>query len=176
MARWGMGLFSARILLRSVVGVALVIGLTACAPSRGGLTGVTLNDKGELAIITAWCGDPPDGVAVYRHGDKLIDQAVIRAPAALAVAPVTVSLENLPDEWSLVEGDLDFRKDQVYKVTAYSSKARVSQGGTNFTLESKEKIPSGQIMIQHHGNDDLRFGTDVFLSTTDFTEIAKHYC
>ncbi|NRQ33728.1 hypothetical protein HII36_17995 [Nonomuraea sp. NN258] len=140
-----------------------------------GLTGITVNAEGRLALVVAWCQQPPAGVIIYRRvNGQLEDQADLKAPK-LSGSPLFLDLEKIPPGWSLAEGDLKFQPGHQYLAGAYHAK---TQGGTfrvSFTTASKTKPTVGRILIQDHSGEQPD-GVDVLLSTTEFVARAKHYC
>ncbi|MFI7424045.1 hypothetical protein [Nonomuraea sp. NPDC049684] len=144
-------------------------------PSLGGLTGVTVNAEGRLTLVLAWCGRPPDGVAVYHRSDEsLVDQARLTAPP-LPGSMAYLDLEKISPGWSVAEGDLEFPRERKYMAAGYDAKRNARMYGVVFTGESGEKVRPGQVIVTEYREPE-KDGHDVLLSTAEFTARVPHYC
>ncbi|MEU4512353.1 hypothetical protein AB0G05_22910 [Nonomuraea wenchangensis] len=139
------------------------------------MTGVTVNAEGRMALVAAWCGQPPDGMIIYRrvNGD-LVDQADLKAPE-LSGSMASLDLESIPPGWSLLKGDLNFQPGQKYVAGAYNATTHVRMADVTFTTRAKEKITAGSVLVQNHA-DHHPDGIDVLLSAAEFTARAQHHC
>ncbi|GAA1722781.1 hypothetical protein [Nonomuraea bangladeshensis] len=164
--------------VRKILGLLALATATGCvptSPAAGGVTGITVNAEGRMAVVAAWCQEPPDGVIIYRrvNGD-LVDQADLKAPK-LSGTTASLDLERIPPGWSLLKGDLNFRPGQKYVAGAYNATSHARMADVTFTNDTKEKITAGSILVQNHAEHHPD-GVDALLSAAEFTARAQHYC
>lgn len=158
-----------------ILALALATGCVPTSPVNGGVTGITVNDEGRMTVVAAWCQQSPDGVIIYRrvNGD-LVDQADLKAPK-LSGRTASLDLERVSSGWSLLKGDLNFQRGQKYVAGAYNATTHVRMADVTFTIETKEKIKAGSILVQDYGERHPD-GVDVLLSAAEFSDRAQHYC
>ncbi|MER7502146.1 hypothetical protein AB0L05_10355 [Nonomuraea pusilla] len=128
-----------------------------------------------MAVVVAWCQQPPDGVIVYRRvNEDLVDQADLKAPK-LPGSTASLDLESIPSGWSLLEGDLNFQRGQQYVASGYNATTHTRMADVTFTSETKEKVTTGSILVQDHAEHQPD-GVDVLLSAAEFSDRAERYC
>ncbi|GAA3533371.1 hypothetical protein GCM10022419_010760 [Nonomuraea rosea] len=152
--------------------------LAACVPTTpasGGQTGLTLNAEGRLTMAVAWCDQAPDGVIVYRRsGGELLDQAELKGPA-LSGKIAFVDLEELPEGWSLTEGDLNLRAEESYEIAAFKSGRQLVYFSVNLKEGHKSRLDRDHIVVQRHDTTE-EGGHDVELSEAAFMAQAVKSC
>src|SRR5512142_325023 len=93
---------SRRRLVAIILALSIVFGLSGCTVPNNGITGITVDDNGNLLGAFAWCDDnPPNGATVYDPGGfngKTV--ATYHAPA-LTGHTATVRLDTSADGWKV---------------------------------------------------------------------------
>ena len=98
-----------RQILGMVVFGVLTFGLTGCTVPTNGITGVSVDDAGNLVVVLAWCGRQPDEVIIYH--DRVNTTPVEDVPADLA-SPISSSIVDAAYAAPrLATGTASFRPD-----------------------------------------------------------------
>ncbi|MFF5113636.1 hypothetical protein [Streptosporangium sp. NPDC000509] len=164
--------------VKSAVALTLLLSLVACSPEAGGVTGVSIDDKGQMVVVTAWCGDAPNGLSVYHKSEENRSVVDVEYRAPLLQGGVTsVNLEQPDNGWRISKGKAQFDPGRTYRAFSWSrTDGNVrSFGSVSFTLDSAKKIKPGHVLVQRY-NEEISGEMDVLLKMADFQSEANAYC
>lgn len=151
----------------------LVAGLAGCAIRDGsGGVGISVDAKGDLSITIAWCGDQPDGVAVYRGSGENETTAISLLAPKLSGPSATVNIQHPEDGWQFEKPPLKLEPNIEYHVYAWDRENEDHFIATALRLDVAARLKPNLVLVQRYNESESRY-EDAFLSPSQFTAWAQ---
>jgi hypothetical protein len=159
-----------------VVAVMALTLVTGCGVKTNGLTGIAVDDSGELLVALAWCGRQPDILTVYHDSpsnttDPNITDVSFQAPK-LSSNLAEVNVEHPGGGWaaSATGAHLD-QSAQYYAGAGTKDNARATRQ-VAFYPTVTAKLKPGQVFLQDADNNSA----DIIIPEADFAKRAARLC
>jgi hypothetical protein len=158
--------------------IAAALGLTGCTVPVKGLTGITVDDRGNLEAVFAWCGDnPPDGATLYIpggfNGDGT-DVANYQAPR-LTGHFASVRLAAPTPGWTVDRPAPVLHPGITYDIYGWTYNSTASTSHVEFQLADRGRLASGTILVVVW-DEAKNSPKDLLVSTGNFQENAHNLC
>ncbi|MFG1822213.1 hypothetical protein ACGFIJ_06990 [Microbispora bryophytorum] len=185
--------------MRRLAGLLLVgliaFGATGCTVPMNGITGVSVDQDGNLVIVLAWCGRQPDGVTVYHDkypedptpetydpdasgpANPPIDDASYLAPR---VADETASfrLDAPGNGWRAEQQIPSFDPDITYRAYGWTKDNSFSTAHIEFQIGDADKLrrEPGSVLVNDYDEAGDKV-VDVLIPQAEFDRQGRtEYC
>jgi hypothetical protein len=161
------------IMRRIAVFLLLVIGVNGCSVAQNGITGITLDAAGKLAVTMSWCGAQPDVAILYISKDGPGTPPTEGRFVALRITGETTSfrLDAPNNDWTAEQQPGELKPGLTYAVYGASYENTHSTRAVLVTLAVAGRLAASPGMV-FTGQD-----TSADLVTPEqFALEAREYC
>lgn len=156
--------------------IAATLALTGCTVPVKGITGITVDDQGNLAAVFAWCGDnAPDGATLYVPGGIFDNGHVARYQAPRLTGHfASVHLDTPTRNWVMSPPAPVLHPGTTYDIYGWTSSDTASTAHVEFHLADRDRLAPGTVLIQT--GDAVKGETDALVSAIDFQQRGQAFC
>jgi hypothetical protein len=164
-----------RLAVTAALMIIAAFGLCGCTVPINGMTGMTVDQDGNLTAVFAWCGDSsPDGATLYDpRGFDGTTVAVYRAPH-LAGHTASLRLDAPANGWVAQKPMPVLDPTVRYVIYGWTSDNSTSTADVEFAVTDRDRLTPGTVLIQMA---DAKFNFhDALIPMADFQHRGQAAC
>ncbi|WP_066371867.1 hypothetical protein [Herbidospora mongoliensis] len=144
--------------------------LSGCTGPVNGVTGLTVDTEGNLRVVLAWCGDPPETVVVYHNeNDRSVQDAVYTAPPLSGIT-TSFRLDRPDNGWQVTNPLGELNPELIYLIFGGSADNSHGTASVHFRLADTERLATAPGRIQ------VDLGAHNLLTEADFLTESEEQC